>query len=136
MTISLIFFFTSLLGMIILFGRKLLVLEGGEISTMEQPLAFEITVWQEVKRAGRRHLKRYGYKGLVITVKLYMRSASFLKQKQKEMGLKIKDTAYRYMGNRKIYGGKQVSKFGKLLGEFRYKLRRIKHQIAEEENNF
>ncbi|KKQ07916.1 MAG: hypothetical protein US18_C0005G0003 [Parcubacteria group bacterium GW2011_GWB1_36_5] len=130
MYLLLILFFTSLFSIIIMIGRKLPALEQKQISNQEEIL-FELPFLKEVKHITIKGMKKHGYAGLVAIVRFYIRSTNFLKNKYEEIRLKIKNR-----GNRNHAGDekREISKFLKIIGEYKQKIREIKHRIKKEEN--
>ena len=130
MYVPIILFFTSLISIATIIGRKLLVLENIGIVQQEN-ISFELPYLDEVKEVTTHNVKKYGYATLVITLRLYFRSANILKQKFEEMRNKIK----RMRKHNNIESEKkEISKFLKIIGEYKHKIRDIKHRISKEES--
>ena|SRR3989344_8829845 len=136
MYILLILFFISLLGIVFMIGRKLVLIQNrqslNEIPA-EEDRQFEIHPYiKEVKYITIKNIKKYGHISLVETLRFYIRSSNFLKNKYEE--IKIKNIQYR---NRLASDlpEKQVSKFLKMISDYKHKIREIKHKIHEEERN-
>lgn len=132
MYILLTLFFISLVGIIVMIGRKLLMFQNGQILDRGE-IIFKIPHFEELKYLITKNIKKHGYKGLVVTIRFYFRSANLLKNKYQEVKIKVKDMRVK---NSKNNGEqqKEVSKFLKIISEYKHKIREIKHKIKEEEN--
>ncbi len=126
----LILFFTSLVSIIIMIGRKLVKLEREQVLNHKEVL-FELPYLQEVRHLTAQNMKKHGYAGLVTILRFYIRSTNFLKDKYKEIEIKIKNKS-----NENHLNGerKEISKFLKIIGDYKRKIREIAHKIKKEEN--
>ncbi|MFA5840741.1 MAG: hypothetical protein WC847_00485 [Candidatus Paceibacterota bacterium] len=129
----LILFFGSLLGITFMIGRKLLLLQNGEMPYSDSAETFlKVQYLEELKRAAIKNLRKHSYAGLVNTIRFYIRSSNLIKNKYQEAKNKISN-----MSNKKshdeIESKREVSKFLKMISEYKYKIREIKHRIKEEE---
>ena len=129
----LILFFASFFGIIIMIGRKLVLLRNGQVLAREEIL-FGIPHIEKVKDLFIKNLKKYGHISLVMTIRFYVRSTNLLKNKYGEIKIKIRD-----MTQKSLHGNSsektEVSKFLKMILDYKRKIREIKHKIHEEENN-
>src|SRR3989344_4107706 len=110
-----------------------LIEEGSASGIIEENRQFEIHPYvREIKHITIKNIKKYGHVSLVETLRLYIKSSNFLKNKYEE--IKMKNMEYR---NRLASDlpEKQVSKFLKMISDYKHKIREIKHKIHEEENN-
>jgi hypothetical protein len=131
MTLLLSLFFISLISITIMFGRKLaMIKEGGEIIENNQN-TLEVPYVAEIKHITVRKVRRFGYVGLVTTIRLYFRSKNLIKTKYEDLKTKMKQVHKNEMleGTNK----KEMSRFLKVMSDYKNKVRRIKHQIEEEE---
>ena len=126
----LILFFISLLGIIFMIGRKLVLLKKGKISIGEQ-IPLIIIPLEKVKSFTLRSIRRYGHATIVISLTLYIRGANLLKNKYRELKVKIQERNKLTQANG---DKKEISKFLKIIGEYKKKIRDIKHRITKEEN--
>ena len=128
----LILFFGSLIGITFMIGRKLVVLQNNE--ALHESGMMRDAYLEELKNSSIKNIKKYSYLGLVGTIRLYVHSVDFLKKKYETTKVKIKKIREK---RRSINGmeKREVSKFLKLISEYRYKIRKIKHQIKKEEEN-
>jgi hypothetical protein len=115
-------------------GRKLLLLQNGQISYKESAETFlKAQYFEELKHSAFKTIKKHRYTGLVTIVRLYVISSNFLKNKYEQIKIKIKDAYYKKINN----GAKEkreVPKFLKIISEYKHKIREIRHKIKEEEN--
>jgi len=134
MSILLILFFISLFGIIIMIGRKLVLLNNGHILNKEE-IFFGIPHLEKIKQNTIQNIKKYGHIGLVETLRFHIRSSNFLKSKYEEIKNKIKDMQVKNQGLLNSGSGEKVeaSKFLKMISEYKNKIREIKHKIHEEE---
>lgn len=130
MYIPLILFFSSLAAIVFIIQRKLAAIDHEQILNHEEVL-FDVPFLKEVKKVTVVNVKRHGYKGLVATMRFYMLSKSFLHNKYKEIRTNIKNRikATHINGERK-----EISKFLKVIGDYKRRIREIKHKIKKEEN--
>ena len=126
----LILFFASLFSIIIMIGRKLTILEHEQILNQEEIL-FELPYFKKIKRFTVENIKKNGNILLVATVRFYVRGANLFKNKYEEIKIKIKN---RSLKNNINGGQKEISKFLKIIGDYKNKIREIKHKIKKEEN--
>ncbi len=130
MYLLLILFFASLLSIIVMIGRKLAVLEHEQVLN-HQDVLLELPYLKEIKNITVQNIKKYGYTGLVTMLRLYIRFTNFLKDKYKEVKTKIRNMSRESQANGEK---KEISKFLKIIGDYKNKIREIKHKIKKEEN--
>ena len=118
--------------MTIMFGRKLALVRNGSTEKIERENIVITPYLIEVKHITIKKIKKYSYVGLVTTIRLYFRSSNLLKTKYEELKTKIKNS--NIVKNREGINEKEVSGFLKTVSEYKNKIRKIKHQIKEEEN--
>lgn len=129
----LILFFGSLLGITFMIGRKLLILQDGGMTYKDSAEAFlKVQYLEELKHAALKNLKKHSYVVLVTTIRSYVRSTNFLKNKYQEVKVKVQNTKNK--GN-ETEDKREVSKFLKMISEYKHRIRAIKHKIKEEEEN-
>lgn len=125
-------FFVSLLSITFMIGRKLLMLQNGQLVQTEE-VDFNTPYFEEWKHHAIRNIKKHGYNVLVITIRLYFRFSNFLRNIYAE----IKN------GLKKIYSKKlrenpsekkEVSRFLKMIADYKKKVRLIKQRVKEEES--
>src|SRR3989344_7131518 len=90
MYILFILFFVSLASIIVMIGRKLVLLKNTAV-VMQEEIVLEVPYIKEFRHVTITNIKKYGHVGLVTTLRLYIRSMSLLKNKHQEIKQKIKD---------------------------------------------
>ena len=126
-------FLISLAGLAVMFSRKLALLKNQDAASLEKehpPL--EIPYVVEIRHLTVRKIKKYGYVGLVTVIRLYFRSTNILKAKDKKLKEKIEN-----LHKHEIKNGsekQEVNRFLKIISDYKHKIRKIKHQIQEEES--
>ncbi|MFA5932026.1 MAG: hypothetical protein WC793_01455 [Candidatus Paceibacterota bacterium] len=134
----LILFFGSLLGITFMIGRKLLLLQNGEMTYKDSAETFlKVQYLEELKHEALKNIKKHSYIGLVTAIRLYVRSSNLLKNKYQEAKVKVNEKLSKY-GSRKngdLQERQEVNKFLKMISDYKYKIRAIKHKIKEEEEN-
>ena len=133
MYFPLILFFGSLAGISFMIGRKLLMLQNGQVFSRDETF-LKAPHLEELKQKTVKNIKKYGYMGLVTTIRFYIRSTNFIKNKYEEMKIKIKNTRFQ-KSNKKTEDKQEISKFLKIISEYKRKIREIKHKIKEEDRN-
>lgn len=115
-----------------MFGRKLLMLQNGEILQTQEPV-LPASLLEEWKRSAVQNLKRFGYALLVTTIRLSVRFSNLLKNKYQEIKTKIRNTLDKNP-NSASPEKQEISRFLKMVSEYKQKVREIKHRVEEEEN--
>jgi len=129
-SIILILFFLSLFSIVFMIGRKLAFIKREQVVT-EKEIMLEIPYLKDIKHLTFKNIKKYGYTLAVITVRYYVRGTNFLKNKYEKMKIRIMNRG----NDKEVNGeGREISKFLKIISEYKHKIRRIKHEIKKEEN--
>lgn len=123
-------FFASLIAIVVMMARKLSVLKHEEIGTEEEVL-FELPFLSRIKNVTLEGAKKQGYNLLVGTVRFYVKSANFAKNKYSEIRTKIMDI---HLESEESGKKKEISKFLKTVGDYKRRIREIKHKVSKEEN--
>jgi len=110
--------------------RKLYLLRSGQTVPCGEVM-FGLQHMDCFKHFTIENLKKYEHKILVTTVRSYVISANFLKIKYHEVKNKIKNMTTKSNINGEK---KEISKFLKIIGEYKSKIREIRHKIKREEN--
>ena len=97
MYILLILFFLSMSGLVFMIGRKLMLIRNGTIIHREHFRVF-IPDIQTIKYAIYKNTKKGGYVLLVLTVRFYVKSGSFLKYGYEQIKTKIKNLSDELQG--------------------------------------
>lgn len=133
MYLLLILFFASLIGIVLMVGKKLALLKSGHIEE-RSGTPFGAQYLEELKQTTLRNIKKHGYAGLVATIRLYVQSSNFTKAKLDELTLRLKNM--RRKGAVETEAEKQeVNNFLQMVSEYKRKIREIKHKITKEEEN-
>ena len=136
MYIILIIFFISLIGISAMIGKKLILLKNGKIEYTERVL-FDIPNLDEIKNVATKNSKRYGYVILVETIRFYVRTSLLVKYIYFKTKKKIKEIHHKYFPHKiKENKEKEVSKFLRMVSDYKHKIKNIKDKIVEEENNY
>ncbi len=125
-----ILFFISLIGITVMVGRKLFLLKEGQNQHGEE-FSFDVLEFIDIKYALLRNIKRYGYKALVVIIRLSIKSSKILKQAGHQIKNQTDKILMRFV--KREEKEKKVSNFLKMVSEYKHKIKRIKHQIKEEE---
>lgn len=107
----------------------MVLLQGGQISSSEK-ISFGIPHLQKVKHLTVANIKKYEHIILVEILRHYVRTTSFLKKKYQEIKIKIISLKRK---NHIEGEQKEISKFLKIIGDYKNRIREIKHKITKEE---
>ncbi len=111
-------------------GKRLAVLRHDQILDHEEVL-FELPYLKEVKHVTIANIKKHGDALLIATIRFYVRKTNFFKNKYEEIKSKIRN---RDIDSRVNSQKKEISKFLKIITDYKQKIREIKHKIKKEEN--
>lgn len=128
----LILFFGSLFGITFMIGKKVVILQDGQILHRDEIL--KDSSLEEWKHIAVQNLKKYSYTGLVKIIRFYVHFSDFLKIKYQTIKIKVKNMYVKKLQKKEIEKP-EINKFLKMISEYKYKIRRIKHQIKEEESD-
>lgn len=131
MPIIYIIFFISLAGIIVMIGRKLVMLRNGQIK-VDEDIEISIPDLDELKDVSMKSAKKYGYLFIFEIIKFYVKSSNLLKNVYKEVKVKVKNVHDKYFPKEEKENNKN-SKFIKMISDYKHKIRKIKHEIIEEE---
>ena len=133
----LILFFISLIAITIMISRKLLLLSNIEghhhNSYLGEVLISDMFDFDKLKKLTFKNGKKIGHATIWITLRIYIISSNFVNKKRKEIVVKVKNRLNRNRHNSITEEKKEVSKYIKMISEYRQKIRKIKHKIKEEE---
>ena len=125
----LILFFGSLLSITFMIGRKLIILQGGQV-THGSEAVLSASYLEELKQTTVKNIRKYSYFGLVSVIRFYFRFSNLLKKRYEEARVKVKNLRGKKLTNEEK---REVSGFLKMISEYKHKIRKIKSQIKEEE---
>ncbi|MEK7190495.1 MAG: hypothetical protein AAB661_01880 [Patescibacteria group bacterium] len=114
-------------------GRKLIMLQNGQISRREE-IIFKTPYLEEWKHSTVKNIKKHGYTGLVAAIRFYVRGTNLLKNKYQKIKIKVKNIHHQNSNNDSPEK-REISKFLKIISDYKHKIREIKHKIKEEEEN-
>src|SRR3989338_9538098 len=134
MSISLILFFLSLAGIIFMVGRKFTFAPGEKIIHEEHAHPFVPDV-QKIKEVISQNTKKHGYIVMVTIIRFYVRFENFLKSRYAKIRILIKNRFDKNTITGEIPEGREVSRFLKMISDYKHRIRNIKHKIVEEEKN-
>ncbi len=126
----LILFFASLLSIIFMIGRKLAVLDHEQELNHEEVLV-KVPYLKEITHLTVENAKKHGYSLLVVAIRLYIHGVELLKNKYEQIKIKIKN---RIKKNNTNGEKKEISKFLKIIGDYKHKIRELTHKIKKDEN--
>jgi hypothetical protein len=114
--------------------REMMLIKNGQVVAVEHSHPFVPEV-QKIKNLTFEGIKKFGYVIVFLTLKSFMKSSNFIKNKSKSI---IKEVQDRLSKNKNINFNeltekKEISKYLKIISEYRQKIRKIKHRIKEEE---
>jgi hypothetical protein len=130
----LILFFGSLGAIILMIGRKLLLINNLEIHSSDYDnRAFISNIFDshKIKNSAIKISKRTGHTLIWIILRTYLVSMNFITKKGKEIGEKIKNRLNK--NHDKLKENKEVSRYIKIISEYRQKIKKMKYKIKEEE---
>ncbi len=134
MYLPLILFFLSLAGIIVMVGRKLVLVRNGHVVKIlhSHPLVPDL---ERMRIFTVKAVKKSGYVMIFVVIKSYLLSLKFIKDKWKEILSKITEVLAKKnneTGNTSN-GNKEASRYLRVISEYREKIRKMKHKIKEEE---
>lgn len=135
MTLFIILFFISLLGITFLIGRRLFLIYNGTLSNNRiiGDFAFEVADLENVKDITTQKMKKYGYVLLVNTIRVYVKSGITLKNIYTKTTTKAYDIHNKYFKKNESYDNiKPTSSFLSTIGEYKKKIGKITKEIKEE----
>jgi len=132
-----ILFFVSLLAIIVMIGRKFLLLKnasGEEALQAGSTFISGVVNFDKIKHTTTENLKKMEHNLIWTIVKTYLLSKNFINKKRKEIAEKIKKKLNkRFHKNNIQEEKKEISGYIKIISEYRQKIKHIKHKIKEEE---
>lgn len=107
------------------------MLQNGQVLDRDE-IFLKAPYLEELKHKIVKNIKKHGYIGLVTTIRFYIKSTNFVKNKYDEARTAIKNIHPKKSNNEKE-DKQEISKFLKIISEYKHKIREIKHKIKEEE---
>ena len=130
MTIVLLLFFASLIGIaFMLYKRVVLIRANADIVIDETPLLPDV---KEVRYIIVKNVKGYSLLIISVIIRGYVKSTLFLKNKSSEI---LNIVMNKLNKHEQITTGepKEVSGFLRAMSEYKHKIKKLKKQIIEEE---
>ncbi len=134
MYILLILFFISLTGIVVMIGRKWKLASNGQIVAKEFTHPF-VPDLERIKYLVLENTKRGARLGVIIMLRLHIRSSNVVKNKYGEIKAKVRNISRKNNLRGTSSGTNEVSRFLKMISDYKHKIREIKHKIHEEEKN-
>jgi hypothetical protein len=131
-----ILFFVSLAIIMLMIVRKLLLINNIEehhTHHVDEMFLHKILDFKKIKYLTVENLKKIEHALIWIIVRTYLVSLNFINKKRKGIAIKIKSKLNRNYNDNILEEKKEVSKYIKIISEYRQKIRKIKHKIKEEE---
>ena len=118
-------------------GRKLLLINNIEeeyhAHHVDEIFISKILDFKKIKYLTIQNLKKTEHILIWITIRTYLISKNFINKKKKDIAEKIKNKLNKNRNENILEEKKEVSKYIKIISEYRQKIRKIKHKIKEEE---
>ena len=139
MSIPLIFFFLSLASIVLMLGRKLAMVRDGHADHLDPEdlgeIRFSAPDLDKIKHLTLKNTKKLGYVALFVAMRSFIKSSNFVKVKSKMLAKKIKNKFKKETGEmiEELEEKKEVSKYLRIISEYRQKIRKMKNAIKEEE---
>lgn len=127
-------FFLSLGGIVFMVGRKLLAFNDIQNQSAEERVMIGVPGLEEIRSITTKRIKRYGYVALVITLRTYIRSSKFLEKKGREITRVIRRNLSRGGEIDDKFEQQEVSKFLRMISDYKQKVGKIKRRIKAEED--
>ncbi len=134
MTALLTLFIASLLGIALMIGRKLALVKNGAAAA-PRPALPEIPDFQEMKFIIAKRARTWSFVLLVVTIRLYVRSAKFLRRESDNIAGKIRSKFRKSAVTAEAEETQEVSKFLKMISDYKQRVKRIKKRIKDEESD-
>ena len=127
-----ILFFGSLFSISFMIGRKLVMLQNGQIQIVSTPEdSFKTPYLKGLKHVTVKKLKVAGHTSLVETIRFYVKSSNLLKNKYQDAKIRVKSIRKKNMEETEK---KEISRFLKVISDYKRKIRKIKEKVKKEEN--
>ncbi len=127
-------FFVSLSSIVFMIWRKLSLVRSGAYEFHEE-VTFEIPYLEETKILIIEGIKKYEHEALVFVVKSYIQSTNFLKNKYKELKIKVQNIHVKNHSTGELIQKVEASKLLKIVSSYKHKITEITHKIKEEEKD-
>lgn len=135
MYLTLILFFLSLSGIIIMIWRELVLVRNGQVLKAQHSHPF-VPDLQKIKHLTFKNTKKFGYTTVFVIMKFFIKSSNFIKITSIILLKELKDKLKKHTNSSLLdekTEKKEVSKYLKAISEYRQKIREMRHKIKEEE---
>lgn len=130
----LVLFFSSLISIIFMIGKKLVMIKNGRYEIVEEA-TFEIPYIKEAKDLTVEGIKKYEHLSLVFIVKSYFKFINFIKHAHVEWKNKIKNIHIKKYPNGELIEKIESSKVVKFVSGYKHRIKEIVHKVKEEEKD-
>jgi hypothetical protein len=133
MTFVLILFFGSLVAITFMIGRKLRMIQNGQITVQGsiEEISFKFPAIEEWKQIAAKGIKKYSYSFLVAIIRFYFRSINILKMWYQKIRVRFSRLSKK---STLVPEKKETSKFLKIVSSYKRKIRKIKEKVRKEES--
>jgi hypothetical protein len=132
MYLPLILFFLSLTGIIVMIWRELVLVRNGQVATVEHSHPF-VPELQKIKHLTFKGAKKFSYAIVFVTLKFFIKSSNFIKINSRMLKEELKKKLSKNKSIDETIEKREVSKYLKIISEYREKIRKMKHRIKKEE---
>lgn len=129
-SLTLILFFASLSGIILMIGRKFIALKD-QLELEKEEILFEVPYMSEAKHLTIRNIKAFVRRSAVASIKFYVKLSYFTRNKYQELKTFIKERLRDSRSRLENGQDQTVNKFLGVIGDYKHK---IKKRIKEEED--
>ena len=126
-------FFISLASIIIMLGRKVMLVRNGYIVVDENVPHPFIPDIHNVKQATFRGLRRTVNIAILVTLRIYVKLVNLAKGQYNKIRLKVISSISQENPDGNGLLKKEANKFLKVVSEYKHKITRMKRNIHEEE---
>lgn len=114
-------------------GNKLMLLRNGTFVNASEKFSVQIPNLHEVHHVVLKKSRKYGFVILVIIIRFTVLSSHLIKKGYKHSKEKLQKINNKYILKQKTDEPREVSRFLKMMSDYKQKIRKIKQRIKEEE---
>jgi hypothetical protein len=133
MTVFLILFFVSLVGISFMLIRKVSFVRGHvtpPLQILDHPFIPDI---ETVKNITSTHAKKIGFLTLILLIRYYVKISIWLRVKYEVIKMRVKNFRSKKNENGEVITEAEENAFLKMMSEYKHRIREIKACIHEEE---
>ncbi len=115
--------------------REMALVKNGKVGSAEHAHPF-VPDLEKVKRHGGKFLKKTAHTAIYVSIKSYLLFKRFIKEKSKLIFKKLASLIKKESENISeefVKEKKEVSKYLRVISDYRQKIRKVKEEIKEEE---